>query len=169
MIYGVDAWIFWLILMIVCLVLEAISTNMTTIWFAAGSLAALLLDMAGVTVWIQVIVMIVVSLALLLLFLKMIKPRFVKGGQGIVATNADRMIGEDAQVIESIDPVSGVGLVRALGQVWSALSLDGQPIEQGAIATIREIRGVKAVVTRKIDGNAQPESSGEGSTKEENQ
>jgi membrane protein implicated in regulation of membrane protease activity len=125
--------------------------------------------MAGVTVWIQVIVMIVVSLALLLLFLKMIKPRFVKGGQGIVATNADRMIGEDAQVIESIDPVSGVGLVRALGQVWSALSLDGQPIEQGAIATIREIRGVKAVVTRKIDGNAQPESSGEGSTKEENQ
>lgn len=167
MIYGVDAWIFWLILMIVCLVLEAISINMTTIWFAAGSLAALLLDMAGAAVWIQVVVMISVSLALLLLFLKWIKPRFVKGKQSVVATNADRMIGEDALVVESIDPVAGVGLVRSLGQVWSAVSLDGQSIEQGTPVKIVEIRGVKAVVRLKSDESDQPGTTGKVSTKEE--
>ncbi len=43
MIFGIPAWLFWLIIMIAALVVEALTFNMTTIWFAAGSLAAMII------------------------------------------------------------------------------------------------------------------------------
>ena len=169
MIYGLDAWLFWLIVMIICLILEVISFNKTTIWFAAGSLAGLLLDLAGVSAWIQVPVMIVLSVALLLFYIYFLKPRFGRKSQEIVPTNADQLIGQDALVIESIDPTAGTGLVRSHGQVWSADSADGQLIPSGTLTTIVEIRGVKAVVKSGTDENNQPADTGEAATEEEKQ
>ena len=54
MILQLDAWIFWLALLAIFLIAEAVTVNLTTIWFAAGSLVALVLDLAGMTVALQV-------------------------------------------------------------------------------------------------------------------
>jgi len=37
MILQLDAWIFWLVLLAIFLIAEAVTVNLTTIWFAAGS------------------------------------------------------------------------------------------------------------------------------------
>jgi membrane protein implicated in regulation of membrane protease activity len=149
MILQLDAWIFWLVLLAIFLIAEAVTVNLTTIWFAAGSLVALILDLAGMTVALQVTAMIVVSGILLTLFLIVIRPHINLAKGSHIPTNADRLIGQEGLVIEPIDPIQGTGQIRALGQTWSANSLNQQPIAADTRVVIIEIRGVKAIVTTK--------------------
>ncbi len=149
MILQLDAWIFWLALLAIFLIVEAVTVNLTTIWFAVGSLAALILDLAGQSVALQVTVMIVVSVILLVLFVAVIRPRLNLAKGSRTPTNADRLIGQEAIVIEPIDPIQGTGQIRAIGQTWSASSLDQQPIASDTRVRIIEIRGVKAIVAAK--------------------
>lgn len=146
MIFGFEAWIFWLVFLIIFLVVEAATVNMTTIWFATGCLVALGLDLLGATPTAQFIVMLIVSSFSLMFFLLYIKPRLRRGGNRIEATNADRLIGQAAVVTEGIDPVAGQGLIKAGGQMWSAVSESGETIAAGKAVRIIAIRGVKAVV-----------------------
>jgi membrane protein implicated in regulation of membrane protease activity len=153
MIFQIDAWLFWLILLAIFLIAEAMSFNLTTIWFAAGALAALVLDLVGFSIEVQITVMIVMSAILLASFIVFIRPRMSRGRNKRVATNADRMIGQEALVSERIDPIQGTGQVRVLGQTWSASSANSQPIEPGNRVIIIELRGVKAIVTIKEDNH----------------
>ena len=62
--------------------------------------------------------------------------------------NSDRVIGEVGIVLETIDDVEGKGLVKVMGQTWSAVSQDGTAIEKNAEVRICAISGVKLVVKR---------------------
>ena len=64
-------------------------------------------------------------------------------------TNADRCIGSDATVLETIDNARSVGQVKVDGKVWSARSLDGGIIEENTIVTVKKIEGVKLLVVKK--------------------
>jgi membrane protein implicated in regulation of membrane protease activity len=147
MIFGISAWLFWLIFLIVFLLVEAFTFNMTTIWFAAGSLTALILALLGQPVWLQASAMVLVSAVMLLIFIFVIKPR-MSGSQGrpFEPTNADRIIGQEALVIETLDPVAGSGLIKVKGQTWSSVSEDRSVIQAGSKVTVIAIQGVKAVV-----------------------
>lgn len=147
MILGVSAWLFWLILLIVFLLVEAFTFNMTTIWFAAGSLAALVLALLGQQIWLQATVMVLVSAVTLLLFILVIKPR-LSGSltKPSEPTNADRIIGQEGLVLEKLDPIAGTGLIKVKGQTWSSVSEDQSEIAADSKVIVVAIQGVKAVV-----------------------
>lgn len=149
MILGLDAWIFWLLLAIVLLIIEAVTTRLTTIWPAAGSLAALVLDLLRVDVIWQIIIMLLLSMGLLLLYRLFFQPRTRLGGSGSLRTNESKLLGAEALVIEKIDPVDGSGLIRAFGQVWRAGSSSDEVIEKGASVVIVTMHGVRAIVRPK--------------------
>lgn len=153
MIFGIEAWIFWLIFLILFLIAEALTLNMTTIWFAVGCLLALIFDLFGLPVWTQVVAMIAASLITLGLYIFIIKPRMGVNAHTLIATNADRIIGSEALVTEAIDPIRGTGLIKVRGQVWSAVSDNQQPVPKDALVLVKEIKGVKAVVISKIDAD----------------
>lgn len=149
--FGIDAWIIWTTLLIIFLIAEALTLELVTIWFAIGSIAALILSMFDVPVVIQVIVMAVVSVLLLILFIYLIKPKMGSIGGKPEATNADRAVGSEGIVTLAIDPIQTTGLVKVKGQVWSALSEDEKPIAEGKQVIVSEIRGVKLIVREKAD------------------
>ena len=151
MIFGIPAWIIWTALLVIFLVFEAITLELVTIWFAIGSVIALLLSIFGAPVIVQVIAMVVVSVALLVVFIYLIKPRLGSFGKKPEATNADRAIGSEGIVTAAIDPVRGTGLVRVRGQLWSAVTVDNQGIAEGKSVVVKEIKGVKLVVEEKED------------------
>lgn len=62
----VDLIMFWLILLIILLVVEAATLGLTTIWFAAGALIAGILALIGLPVWLQLLAFFVISLVLLI-------------------------------------------------------------------------------------------------------
>ena len=138
----------WLLLTAALLVIEALTAGLTTIWFAGGAVAALVLAFLGAPVWLQTGVFAAVSLILLLVTRPLVL-KYMKKGRG--ATSLDRMIGQEVLVTEKIDNLRGTGEVQIAGQYWMARSVDNdQIIEEGEIAMIRSIQGAKLIVGKRI-------------------
>ncbi len=135
----------WLFLVVFFIVIEVITFNLTTIWFAFGSLISMICAYIKISPTIQIIVFLSVSI-LLALFARPIAVKYLKVGKN--KTNLDSLIGETAVVTKTISDVSS-GLVKVKGQEWSADSALGDTIEAGIKVVIVEIRGVKLLVNKK--------------------
>ena len=132
----------WLVLLLLFALGEAVTVGLTSIWFAAGSLAALICALLGGAVWLQIVLFLAVSI-LCLLAVRPLAKKYVNAKAQ--PTNADR-IGAQAQVTEDIDNIQGKGAVTIGGVVWTARSEDGQPISAGSLVRILRIEGVKVFV-----------------------
>lgn len=141
--------IFWLVLFVVLLIIEIFTLGLTTIWFAGGSLVALLLALVDISVPVQVIVFLLVSIVLLVLTRPILIKYFNKDRE---PTNAERLIGQQGVVLEKIDTLRSQGLVDINGQEWSAKTdeVDGV-IEAGTVVSVQGIQGVKLIVKQKED------------------
>lgn len=138
-------WIIWLIVFVVMLVIEAATTALATVWFAAGALVAMIMDLCGAPHNLQIIVMAAVSVVTFIVCMIWIRPKLESLRRANVQrTNADRLIGMEGVVIVPVNPVEGKGQVKVEGQVWSAKS-EGA-IEEGTTVKIRAIEGVKLIV-----------------------
>ncbi len=135
----------WAIIMVLMLIVEASTAALLTVWFAFGALAALIAALLGATFGVQIAVFFLVS-GLMLAFLLPYARRKIELKK--TATNADRIIGAEGIVTETIDEVQGTGQIRVMGAVWSARSQSGISIEIGAKIKVDAIQGVKAVVSR---------------------
>lgn len=133
----------WLGLLILFAVGEAVSVGLTSIWFAAGALAALVCALANGPLWLQITLFIVVSVLCLLAVRPMAK-KYLNGR--VQPTNADRILGVEAQVTEAIDNIRGKGAVTIGGLTWSARSQNGEAIPTGALVKVLRIEGVKVFV-----------------------
>ena len=135
--------IMWLVLLVVFAAGEAATVGLTSIWFAAGSLAALVAALLGGPLWVQLTLFLAVSLLCLAAARPLAKRHL---NSKVEPTNADRVIGETAQVIEDVDNVHGKGAVVIRGMTWSARSQDGGPITTGTMVRVLRIEGVKVFV-----------------------
>ena len=148
--------IIWLALLLIFAGAEAVSVGLTSIWFAAGALCALIAALLGGALWIQIALFLIVSV-LCLLAVRPLARRHLNNR--VEATNADRVIGEQAQVTEDIDNIHGRGAVIIRGVAWSARSEDGLPVPAGSLVRVLRIEGVKVFVERVPAGaGAKPET-----------
>lgn len=135
--------VFWLVMIVVFLLVEAATVALVSTWFALGSLAAMLVSILKVPVWFQAAVFVIVSAicltALRPLVRKHIQPKLTK-------TNVDAVVGATGLVITPIDNVSAVGQVKLGAMTWTARSVSGEPIPQGTMVKVVRIEGVKAFV-----------------------
>ena len=133
----------WLALLILFAAGEAVTVGLVSIWFAAGSLAALIAALLNGPLWLQIVLFIVVS-ALCLLAIRPLARKYVNGR--VQPTNADRVIGAQATVTEDIDNLQGKGAVTIGGITWSARSEHDAPIPAGTLVRVLRIEGVKVYV-----------------------
>ncbi len=137
----------WLIAMVVFLIVEGIVPGLVSIWFAIGSLAALLAAALRAPVWLQVVWFLIVSVAALALTRPLAK-KYVNARTQ--PTNADRILGKDCVVREAIDNIQGTGAVAVDGKVWTArMEEDDLTAAVGEVVVARRIEGVKLVVGKK--------------------
>ncbi len=139
-------WILWLVIGIIFSVAEILYSGFFLIWFAAGAFAALITSFFTSHFIIQSLVFIFVSLILLLTLTKRFVKRFNK--TSTVATNIDGLIGKQGVVTHSIgkDNIES-GLVKLDGEIWTAISYDGMPISKETLVEIKEIKGVRLIVS----------------------
>lgn len=134
---------FWLIVIIVCLVIEAITLDLVSIWFAIGGMAAFIAANFDTGAIPQFAVFAIVSAC----SLAGIRPFCKKWLQvKVQATNSDRIIGKSGIVVENIDNLKETGAVKISGLIWTARSLDNNPIDAGNIVEVVSIEGVKVIV-----------------------
>ena len=134
--------IFWLIAAIGFLVLEGMTFSMVSIWFAAGSAAALLSCLFWPSFRVQAVVFIAVS-TLCLLALKPLCSRLRKPP---TATNGDRALGREAVVLTSVS-AEATGRVRLDGVDWNArCATPGDTLTPGQSCRVAEIHSTLLIV-----------------------
>ena len=136
-------WIVWLGVMVVFGILEVATVNMVSLWFVGGAAAALITQLLGGNVWLQIAVFLVVS-AILLACLRPFAKKFITPNK--TATNADMAIGRQAYLTETVDNLRGTGALKLDGKEWSARSANGDTLPKGQLVTIVKLEGVKLYV-----------------------
>ncbi len=135
--------IFWMAVTVLLSVIEAVTANLVTVWFAVGAFGAVIAAAAGATASVQVAVFVLLSAVSLALTRPVMKKVTKKTGE---ATNADKAIGEICIVLEDIDNDRNMGAVSCLGKVWSARTVDGTAVKKDEKVRVIQIKGVKLIV-----------------------
>lgn len=136
----------WLGLFILLLVIEIITVGLTTIWFAAGALAALAANVMGADLIIQIIIFLAVSVVLLI-FTRPWAEKHLNRKR--VRTNYEREIGKVIRITEKVDNLNQTGKSVVDGQEWTVRSKnDSEIFEAGALARVAAVSGVKLIVEK---------------------
>ena len=136
------AWIVWLALILLFVIIEVMTLEFTFLMLAIGSIGGLVAGLFGVDWWVQVVV--AGLLAILLLFLA--KPALLKAlhrGGDPARTLVDALLGADGVVLS--DFADGQGQVKLNnGETWTA--------RLSPLTEAREVNTGERVVVTAIDG-----------------
>lgn len=136
--------VFWTVLLILLVAVEIATMGLTTIWFAAGALAATIAAACNVPLFIQVALFLIVSV-LMLVFTRPVAMKYFNKDR--VKTNVEGLVGLKGIVTEEISNVKSCGQVTLNGMEWTARSArQGCVIPEGSVVVVKEIRGVKLIV-----------------------
>ena len=139
--------IIWLGILAVLLVIEGLTTALTTIWFAGGALAAAIASDFGMGIVAQLLLFFCVSLVLLFFT----RPAAMKlMNKNTEKTNVDSLLGKTAVVIQKVSNLEQTGQVRINDIEWMARTSDDNIIiPVGTVVVIKEVHGVRLIVEPK--------------------
>ncbi|MBE6886800.1 MAG: NfeD family protein [Ruminococcaceae bacterium] len=140
--FGIPMVYVWLALAVIFGIAEIATTSIVSIWFALGSLAAVLTAwLVPDALWLQAVMFIAVS-AVTLYFTRPVLSRYLLKK---TPTNADMLIGKKAQVVQTISP-SQPGRVKIGDLTWLAKA--NAEIPEGEFCIIQQIEGASVIVTK---------------------
>ena len=133
----------WIGIMALAIIVEIMTVDMTSIWFAGGALVASIAAYCGVSITIQIIIFMTLSV-LLLLALKPLMKKKLK--VEVTPTNADELIGEVYPALSDIGPGKQTGQIKIRDVEWRAESENGALIKKDTAVKILRIEGTRLVV-----------------------
>ena len=137
-------YILWVAVFVAALVIEGLTLQLMSIWFAVGALAALISSFFGVPNTWQWVIFVAVSI---LLFLAT-RPLIRRWNHiPTVRTNADSVIGMEGYVKETVDTLHGTGRVYVNGLGWAARADTVIPV--GTTVVVLSMQGVTLTVKPK--------------------
>ena len=141
-----EMWLIWVGVLVASVVIELITDDLVSIWFAPAALVATLLDVFNVDDAWQIIVFFVVALLGIFLIRRFVAKKLHAGEE---KTNIEAIIGQKCVVTERIDNYAGCGQAKVNGQIWSARGCNDEDVfEVGEILRIVAIEGVKIICKR---------------------
>lgn len=127
-------WLVWVLVCILCLILELGSGDLFILCFAIGALGGSLASALGGGLVVQLLTFAVITLLSLYVF-RPVALRFLHRKDEDRVSNADAIIGREGTVSQSIE-ANGYGRVALDGDDWKAKSADGVAIPKGASVRI---------------------------------
>lgn len=137
------AWIGWLVLIALFLVIEMFTLEFTFLMLAAGSVVGWIASSLGAPVWLAVILA-AITAVLLILLLKPPLLRLLRKGEDKTPSNIDRLIGMPGLVLETVTPIGGQ-VKLSNGDTWTARCHDYTLPPQTPV-TVTSIEGAIAHV-----------------------
>ena len=102
----------WLVLLLVSIIVEFLTTSLVSIWFAFGCLVAAVMALIGVPIFAQIISFAIVSILIMAVIRPIAKEYF---NNKTIETNAGSVVGKHARVTGVIDNLLGTGTVVVEG------------------------------------------------------
>ena len=137
--------VIWIAAIVVFGIAEAATAGLVSIWFVGGSAAALIAAAFDGPLWLQCVLFLLVSAALLVAT----RPLARRMREKVVPTNADRVLHHTARVTETVDNAQPTGAVYIDGKTWTARSEDGSVIAKDQTVEVVRMEGVKLFVMPK--------------------
>ena len=129
---------FWLGVLILCLILEAPTMALTTIWGAIAALPMIFIAKTGMPFKWQLLLFAVITVTLII-FTRPFAVKKLKLGKN--KTNVNTMVGEEVQVIKTITKFQRGEVKAKNGVVWAATSDDDSEISVDSIGIITAVEG----------------------------
>ena len=142
--FSSNVWLIWVIVSIICLILELSSGDFFILCFAIGAAGGAIAAGGGASITIQIITFAVVS-ALSLLLVRPALIRRLHKPHNERLSNAEAMIGREGRVTEDI-VAGGYGRIAVDGDDWKALSVNGAAIANGSRVRIVKMDSIIATV-----------------------
>lgn len=138
--------IIWLIGIILFVILEAVTYQLVSIWFAIGAAGGLVAAMCGADFNIQMTVFVAVSV-IALLCLRPLSKKAIKTNE--VKTNVDSLIGREVLITQEVNNIQASGKGIVAGMDWTVRSADDTVITKDEVVLVEKVEGVKLIVKRK--------------------
>ena len=141
------AWIFWIALILIFVIVEVLTVDFTFLMLALGSVGGLLSDLVGLPWWMQIVVASVLSLLLLFAVRPPLLRALRRGGDPTLS-NVDALIGLSGTVMADFAGASG-HVKLANGETWTARLAEAPdiPLQTGDRVTVVAIEGATALIS----------------------
>lgn len=127
---------FWLAIMVILIVIEALTFSLTTIWGAIACIPLIFIARTQLEFKWQILIFAFLSL-ILLVFTRPFAVKKLK----ISKTNVNGLIGQDVIVTKKIGTLEKGEVKSSAGVIWSAKSRDGSEIKSGTVCSIIAVAG----------------------------
>lgn len=138
------AWIGWLILIAIFLVIEMLTLDFTFLMLSFGSVVGLVTDFLGIPVWVQVLI----AAAAAALFILFLRPPLIKRlhrGEDPTKSNVEALLDLRGTALQDITQISGQ-VKLSNGDTWTARTAGAVPIPHGSPIAVIAINGATATV-----------------------
>ncbi len=135
--------------MVVCLVFEAVTFTLTTVWAAASALLMIFLSRTALPLRWQFLIFFLITI-LLMIFTRPFAVKKLRLGS--VATNVNSLDGQEVLVVKKITKFEKGEVKASNGIVWTAIGegLDeGEEISRGSVCVVVRVEGNTLVVNKK--------------------
>lgn len=131
---------------ILLMAMEVITPGFIIMWFGLATIVAAIPVYFGASTSV-VLITFAATLLILTVFVRRIFTNRLTSKRGL-NTNAASLIGQQAVVVETIDPVKATGKVRVRKEVWSATAKGTETLAVDQIVTVKALDGVKLLVAK---------------------
>jgi membrane protein implicated in regulation of membrane protease activity len=141
-----DTWVLWLVAAVVLAVGEVLTTGFFLAPFALGAVVAVLADLVGLPVGVQIAAFAAVTASSFTLVRPIARRHLETPAK--IRTGTAALVGRPATVVERIANAENLGQVRLDGEVWTARAyLEDEELEVGTRVQVVAIRGATALVS----------------------
>lgn len=139
--------IVWAALVIISIIIEVSTEDLVIVWATVGSIIAFVAALLNADIWVQLLLFIVFTTISIIVTRPLAKKLAKKE---VIRTNADRVIGMVATVIEPFSNNS-IGKVSINGHAWRATSLSNESFFEGEKVQVDGLSGTKVVISKIIN------------------
>ena len=137
---------FWVGILIICLVVEAFTMVLTTIWPAIASIPMIFISRTDLPFRWQLLIFVLLTIALIIITRPIAIKKLKLGNE---KTNADTILGKEVLIVKKITPFEKGEAKGQNGVVWTAKSIDDSEIEENTICIVEKIEGNTLLLHKK--------------------
>ena len=138
-----DPWVIWVVIGIICVIIEIFTPGFLFLSFGVGAILTGLAALVIPSITFQVLTFAVITLIVFVLSRKFSKKLISTNYE---ETNVKALVGKTGKVTQVI-PANEKGYVKIGGEEWAAVSKDNNKIDKDTRVTIKDIEGNKVIVT----------------------
>lgn len=132
--------------MVVCLIFEAVTFTLTTVWAAVSALLMIFLSRTALPLRWQFLIFFLITI-ILMIFTRPFAVKKLRLGR--VTTNVNSLDGQEVLVVKKISKFEKGEVKAANGVVWTAIGEGSEEIPKGKVCVVSRVEGNTLVVNEK--------------------